>query len=124
MKVRNGFVSNSSSSSFIVAYKGSLNDELNKAFKLPQNFPIKNLNVTKLFENNTNEKFETVEEYLKFVEEDWDIDSEIPSLIKEGFNVIYGSFSSESGDSLEYFLCESDINYKSENLIIKKEGGY
>ena len=44
MKIRVGFVSNSSSSSFIVAWKGNLKEEIEKAFKfdLPENYPVKN----------------------------------------------------------------------------------
>ena len=42
----------------------------------------------------------------------------------EEFPVIYeGSFSNED-EAVEGLLCDSDIDYRDENMIIRKEGGF
>ena len=72
MKTRTGFVSNSSSSSFVIATKEELTKEnINKAFGVPETGVFKNLaeEMAKVFFNRA--KKVTLEEYL----EDYSYDS-------------------------------------------------
>ena len=125
MKIRTGFVSNSSSSSFIVAYKGKLKEEVEEAFKLPEGHPLKKFSVSSEFSNSIRETFTNLSEYIEYVKEERDDENEeIVSLLSKGYTVATGYFSDDSGNSIETFLCEADIDYESENLVIKKSGGY
>jgi hypothetical protein len=124
MKMRNGFVSNSSSSSFIIAYKGDLEEELNKALKLPvpKNYPLRELvmELADAFEVNVDETFKDMASYKKGgYDED---DSEIKELFEKGFTVAIGTF--EDIEAVEALLCNQDIDYKSDTLIIKQDGRY
>jgi hypothetical protein len=124
MKIRNGFVSNSSSSSFVIAYKGNLEEELDKALKLPvpENYPLRELIVelADAFHINVNETFKDMASYKKGgYDED---DSEVKELFEKGFTVAVGSF--EDIEAVEAFLCNQDIDYESDTLVIKQEGGY
>jgi len=126
MKVRQGFVSNSSSSSFIVAHKGDLEELVNEAFAVKEEHPLKNFKPGKLFVNQSKDSFSTIPEYLKWSEgEGYEEPREdIIDWLNKGFTVSTGYFYDDSGDVLETFLCESTIKFESENLIIEKEGGY
>lgn len=122
---RLGFISNSSSSSFIIASKGNLSENLNSAFKLGDNFPVK-FDFTKVFIKNCEQTVKTMKEYLDYCKDEYidDPDEKILKLLADGFEISFGSFSDDSGNGLETLLCESNINYKSENLIIEQDGGY
>jgi hypothetical protein len=56
-------------------------------------------------------------------EEGYDPDDDQIALIDKGFTLYPGSFSSEEY-GIEETLCETDIDYVSDDLIIKHEGGY
>lgn len=128
MKTRLGFVSNSSSSSFIIGYKGSdkdLNLELKQALKFPDGYPIKpNSDFSYILEHNIYERFSSLDDYLKWCnEESNDSDKFIVYLLKDDYKVALGSVCDED-EYAEAFLCESDIHYKSDRLVIEKDGGY
>jgi hypothetical protein len=129
MKLRLGFVSNSSSSSFIIAYKGNkkkLLENVIKAFELPESFPIKisSKDYASVLVNSIDDTYTTLGSYVDYCNnEENDVDKKIADLLKKDFIVSIGSVCDES-DSLEAFLCDADINYTSDELVIEKEGGY
>jgi hypothetical protein len=128
MKVRLGFVSNSSSSSFILAVKGNIKVELAKLFK---DFPLKNF-VTSLqyiCTNKNNGKIKNFSDLKIYAEKQcMDEDDEqylqIVDYLKDGYTVYNGIFSDDSGDALESYLCNEDINIDTPNLKLISAGGY
>ncbi len=132
MKVRSGFVSNSSSSSFIIAFKGEKTGamkELESVFKLPDSFPFKNFgdSICHKIMDCIDEKIITISDFIEWVEDEKfesdKIKEKVLELINKQFTVYFGSFSDEN-DCLEALLCESDTNFESDNLYIQHEGGY
>ena len=125
MKIRNGFVSNSSSSSFMIAYKGDLKEQLNKVFNLslPDNFPIPAIaNISKVFMDNVDTVYQSFSEYKDkcgYFE-----DEVIEGYYNNGFTVATGGFSDDYSKSLSSFLSNVDIDYESDSLIIYQDGGY
>jgi hypothetical protein len=122
MKIRTGFVSNSSSSSFIVAYKGNKSEarkEITKAFVLPKNYPIKNLEViSEKIYNRIEKELKTDEDIEYYFGEDYI--ERFNELKKEGFKIFVGSVSTDE-DEIENFLCSIDIEYNTEQLKIFSE---
>lgn len=126
MKLRNGFVSNSSSSSFIVAVKG------------------KNAKATMTIEIDLEDYGDTLltkEEVLEYFKNYYGHDSEEEILaekykakhykemlkeIESGNRIILGEFSDESDNGLEQYLCDHGINdIKSDTVkVIQSDAGY
>jgi len=126
MKIRNGFVSNSSSSSFIVAVKDEKNTEITVS------------NAVNL-KKYTDSIIKTPEELLKILVKDYYLLEELldptthagkiyikaKKAIEAGNIILMGSFSSESGDPIEAMLCETGLTKEDKNIIvIESEGGY
>jgi hypothetical protein len=127
-----GFVSNSSSSSFVIFFKGNLEDEVKKAFgaiDVGPNYPIKNFN------------FNVADTFMRCVEDPegislqelkdeycYDEDDEyyqnIKGMMNKGFKAAMVTFEDEHDDELESMLCNSDIEYVSDTLVMHNEGGY
>jgi Zn/Cd-binding protein ZinT len=134
MKKRNGFVSNSSSSSFVIMWKGNLRKGLEEAFTIPTGYPVKldTKEIVKTFMSNIDhEKGMTVKDIEQYFGEDYNEDpTESPevtkykNLKKEGYSISFGSFSDEGNSGIETFLCDSEIKWDKENLKIEKESGY
>jgi len=133
MKSRNGFVSNSSSSSFILAWKGNYDeDDLRIMFKVPCNIPYESPlhglteQVFNTFIENMHERFDTIDDYAKWAEENFymmDEYKEIKSLLENGFTVQMGSFSTdEAQNPIEYFLASHEFNYSSDDFVIIHDG--
>lgn len=127
MKVRNGFVSNSSSSSFVVAIGDKSEVTLTIKADLSRFADI---------------EIETVEQLERYMVAEWGwskantidaiiADSEYAKRVYEGARVaieagkrvLMGSFSSDGG-ALEQFLCEEGIPESPGIDIIQSEGGY
>jgi len=132
MKIRNGFVSNSSSSSFIIAWKGNLEEELKKAFNLDgKDYPIKDFNseiprtfINKIDGPNGSDIEDIIDNYGD--EDSW-LEDDYPSILAQwkraGYKIGFGELHDDD-DDMERFLCNSEIEWDTENLKIKSEGGY
>jgi len=135
MKIRSGFVSNSSSSSFLVAHRihgKDLEQKIKKIFgEWPKDYPIKLPDFSKhIYDTIRNEdEIKTRDDYAEYEGydsyEDWDDgDEEILDLLDKGFTVRFCSFSDDGGEPEDYILCNSDIHYSDHELVLKQEGGY
>ncbi len=118
MKVRNGFISNSSSSSFIVAVDGDTEVEIK--------FKTDLIHYGKLLKTS-----EEVTAHFNYeYDDDWEEDSLLVSrhnacieAVVEGRTVIIGSFHSDGGEPRENFLFEHGIREETEGIeIIYTEG--
>ena len=126
MKIRAGFVSNSSSSSFTIVSKEELTKELLlQSLKIDQEHPLNNL-----FEGIVDCVLARAnpinKEQLKCDVEEYGYEEERDLLKLSEDNYVYtGRFSDQGYDhSAEYFLCTNGINVEVEGLKIICEGGY
>ncbi len=136
MKNRNGFVSNSSSSSFVMVWKSEYDeDDLRLMFKevcaVPKESPLAGLHelVFNTFIDNIENKFDSIKEY-----EDWtknncyytDEYKQYKDWLDKGLVVRRGEFSTENGSQnpIEYYFANHDFNYSSDDFIIIHEGSY
>jgi hypothetical protein len=140
MKIRNGFVSNSSSSSFIIASKKYLEEvskeEINDIFKLSD----PNIWMGEVIFKTIINKARQVD-WLEWLQERYYYQNHGPGWVEEclqefeearyvkglldrGFIVYTGEFESEYSNLVEHHYSKNDLNYESDNLIISHEGGY
>jgi hypothetical protein len=130
MKIKSDFITNSSSSSFLVLTKEHVkeSDVKNVIAKLcgtSELLPFLSRVIADAFAREmqaTNINDVMVERYCHTIDELKEEYSEYEDV--EEYPVIYeGSFSNDDG-SVGELLCDSDINYRDENIIIRKEGGF
>ena len=130
MKIRQGFVSNSSSSSFLIISKnGELTkDVLMNAFAISEKSPL-----YPMAKQMADEMVESCDEYsvedymdnysndIESFKEDFPEKYEVIQKVeKNGWKIYEGS-----ADSCEQpALCEMELNYEDDNIKIEKEGGY
>ena len=139
MKIRMGFVSNSSSSSFVIASKGELNvgeESIKNIFKIDLNSPM--FELAKRIINVLIDKSEEISDFNEWLEEEYGSFngsedykeevmaysevSKIKQLIDNGFSVRKGSLYNDSGDTLESFLCDDfKFEYEDETLYISND---
>jgi hypothetical protein len=139
MKIRLGFVSNSSSSSFIIGCKGNLKDEINKIFgiKVPAHYPIKNMvmDIPEKVYSSVDGTYNTWDDYIKdnlygdAPSTNKDIEknprlSLIKKLFDEGYAVSIGGFPDDYGSSILSLLCDSEIDVDTPTFVMQQEGGY
>ena len=127
MKTRHGFVSNSSSSSFVVAVRKKLKGQVKLVIEVDLSSYAKNVIMTILdlenyFKNNSCFKDNQIDYH------DDPIYVDAKKAIENGQDVFMESFSDE-GSSMESFLCDYGIaNAVDENdnkvLVIQGKGGY
>src|ERR1035437_398610 len=132
MKIRNGFVSNSSSSSFLVAVKtGDLNSALNSLNKKMKSalkgFPFFSV-IDDLFGtiNNLAKEIDVNEvirkDYLGDADEYWSSHGGIKKLLQKGYKLYEIEVSSDGEGDMSTYLYEhyDNIGYKSKdgNIII------
>lgn len=146
MKVRNGFVSNSSSSSFVVTIKSGekiSKDILMKLFDLNENSILFNFatGLSDWMINNLTE-YDIKGIYANYVGSDKNLSDEemIDEIIEQGYPDISreelekisrkeyrhyeGSACDDSGDGLETYLCETGINVNNDIIHIQSGGDY
>lgn len=122
MKVRNGFVSNSSSSSFVIYSKEELSSEtLQKALGVPKNHPLHGFvsKITDLFESNS-KPFDVEELKENFEKYECNYSKNILEKIEEGYSAYRCSFHND-GEGMELALYYSEISVDTDDLIIKSE---
>jgi hypothetical protein len=126
MKIRNGFVSNSSSSSFVVAVK----DEENATVKVTVEVNLK--------DHLNRPTISTVEELKNMYKKEYcvDIDADdnpfyqrqflnAKAAIESGYIILFGEFNSYGGSAAETLLCEKGLPKDLDNIkVIYNEGGY
>jgi hypothetical protein len=134
MKIRSGMVSNSSSSSFMLAVKGELTQErlLDLFGVSPGSFLYSFAKEIADFFSNTRgmEEIATIADLREYY--DWMSEEELQErcarkldLLEEGWTIYLGSASDESYEGAEIWICRNGINFEKEgSLILECEGGY
>lgn len=142
MKVRSGFVSNSSSSSFIVTMKNGekmTKETLLEAFDVKETSPlykfavelsdwiignVEEKTVVGIYEDYIGgSKGKSIDEMIEEITEDYgSMDRELlEKIVAEEYRYYSGSACNDSGDALESYLCDTDLNIDTD--IIKIESG-
>ena len=132
MKARLGFVSNSSSSSFIIGSKRELSKEdiawalgIHKVKNQKLAYNILSKIVETLFDNLDEQSVEDrAKEYGESVEEHMKGYGLNKQQIKKYKNFYTGAVSNDSNNPIEVMLVDLDLDYEDENIITKKEAGF
>lgn len=129
MKIRNGFVSNSSSSSFLIAVKDGhdLKEEMDKLvdkvkeIETPFNFGAMAHDLVNTFVSNAEllTKDEIDDGYIA------DDDEAILAKLKDGWKIYYGSVYDDGWDDpTELIAVSLELDYEGETIVMKKNSYY
>lgn len=128
MKVRQGFVSNSSSSSFIIGCKGKLTEtKIMEAMGITETknsliYPFAK-KIVEFFVNKA--EIITKTEYMDGMgyEEESEIEEDVLAIFNSNMD-LYMGFASDDTGGVEDAICGMDFDYVSPTLVIKKEERY
>lgn len=124
MKIRFDFVTNSSSSSFIIACKKELNQKLlYELFRISEDHPLYDLLkdvVDTILRKAGKTTIEAIKEKGRYYDENFE------KYMLKNFHWYEGSFSDEEYENgmVESYLCETDLNIETDDFIMIHEGGY
>jgi len=142
MKIRTDFITNSSTSSFVIMSKESLNElqlkkEIIEALNLSSlgNALLPNLgedvaNVLTSYLEYTDINgylydmdYDDVSE-LESVSSRWKLGQRVYENYKEYPFIMVGSTASDSDEPMEVMLVDTDIDFKNDKIIVIKDGGF
>lgn len=119
MKTRSGFVSNSSSTSFIVGIGDSTEVELHIKINLANYGDV--IETKERLDQYFQDSFWQYDEDEECWKEEYD---KCLAIIESGKKLIIGTFSDDGGDDLSAFLCNRGIPETPGIEIIHSEEGY
>lgn len=122
MKIRTGYVSNSSSSSFVIATKKKLTKQsLLEAFQTPKDHPMHDIaeQICNLVVSRAKEP--DIDELRQDADYGCKSSKKTLKLIDDGWIVRTGSFHTDDG-GIDCLLCETGIKIKTEELVLESTG--
>jgi hypothetical protein len=137
MKLRSGFVSNSSSSSFVIGYRGKLN-----VARLTEALIGNSVIDRKSFLNNVIEDAidaflradeKTLEDFIEEESDPYDTDkytqeskyfSAVRKIFDSGMTLYMGSMATDSDDAIDQYLVDVDLDIREDDFVLYKEGGF
>lgn len=128
MKTRQGYVSNSSSSSFVIGVSGELTEEkIMRAFNIGQNSPLYSIAKSMAGVLMSAEKY-SKKEYLedRCYSDETELEDIEKKIFDKGFTLYSGSASDDGygSEGAESALCSIELDYEDEDIILYKEAGY